>query len=122
MNREALRVLVVDEDIIIRHFFARALRRHAEVYEASRVVEACALLEATTFDVVVSDEHLSDGSGRALMALVRVTQPGCRRALMSNADAGDAEGEGPEPSFPKVGGLARLVAWVRAAPGVSGGA
>lgn len=110
-----MRVLVVDDDIIIRHYFLRTLRRHAEIEAASGVAEALAKLRSTPFDIVVADENMPDGSGRALLAQARVMQARCRRVLMSGDDLDVDDSGNYERFFPKIGGLPQVVAWVRAA-------
>lgn len=110
-----MRVLVVDDDIIIRHYFVRALRRHVEVEVASGVVEALAKLRTTPFDIVLSDEHMPDGSGRALLAQASQLQSHCRCILMSADELVLDEGCAHERFFAKVGGLPHAVAWIRAA-------
>jgi len=107
-----MRVLVVDDDIIIRHFFIRSLRRYVDVEQARGVVEALSKLRSTRFDAVIADEYMPDGSGRALLAQVRALQSSCRRALIS-ADEMLVHGPECEEFFPKIGGLARSIAWIR---------
>ncbi|MBN9163034.1 MAG: hypothetical protein BGO98_15220 [Myxococcales bacterium 68-20] len=110
-----MRVLVVDDDIIIRHYFVRTLRRHVEVEEASGVTEALAKLRTIPFDIVLTDEHMPDGSGRALLAQASRLQLHCRRILMSADELVLNESSIHERSFAKVGGLPHVVAWIRAA-------
>jgi DNA-binding NtrC family response regulator len=115
-----MRVLVVDDDIIIRHFFLRALRRHAEVHEATGVVDALSKLRSTTFDVVIADEHMPDGTGRALLAQARTMQARCWRVLMPRRDVAIGKSDSFDRVFPKLGGLPQLVAWLRALAATSG--
>jgi CheY-like chemotaxis protein len=110
-----MRVLVVDDDIIIRHYLQRTLRRHAEVCEAAGVGDALRYLRSTSFDIVVADEHMPDGSGRMLLARARSMQTACRCVLISGDDIELDENGSYERFFPKLGGLPVLVAWLRAA-------
>lgn len=112
---QRMRVLVVDDDIMIRRFLLRSLRRHAEVHEAPGAIAALSNIRASAFDVVITDEHMPDGSGRALLAQVRTILPRCRRILMSAEDFVLEQGGDYDAFFPKLGGLPRLVAWVRVA-------
>lgn len=107
-----MRVLVVDDDIIIRHYFVRSLRRHVDVEEASGVMPALAKIHALPFDIVITDEHMPDGSGRTLLAQVRMLQAHCRRILMSGNDVHLEASDVHERFFAKAGGLTQLVAWV----------
>ena len=109
-----MRILVVDDDIIIRHYFVRSLRRHADVHEAADIAGARAKMQITSFDVIVADAHLPDGSGICLLEEARTLQAACLGILMSTDDTVLAKG--PERSFPKVGGLVQIVALIRATP------
>ena len=53
---------------------------------AGSVVSALEELERASYDVVVSDDKMSDGLGRALLATVRMRYPSTRRVLMSGQD------------------------------------
>lgn len=109
-----MRVLVVDDDIIIRHYFVRMLRRYVEVEAASCVNDALSRLGQAPFDVIIADELMPDGIGRALLARVRQMQPQCRRILMSGYDLViDSDDRSYERFFAKLGGLPDVVAWVR---------
>jgi DNA-binding NtrC family response regulator len=108
-----MRVLVVDDDIIIRHYFVRTLRRHVEVEEASCVAEALAKFRAASFDVVIADERMPDGSGRALLARVSRLQSRCRRILISGHEVEADPDDSYERFFGKLGGLPNVVTWVR---------
>ncbi|MBX3199469.1 MAG: response regulator [Labilithrix sp.] len=109
-----MRLLVVDDDIIIRHYFVRTLRRHVDVEEASRLDEALAKVRSSPFDAVLTDERLPDGGGRVLLVQASLLQPRCRRLLMSVEPAATENGRPYERSFTKVGGLPQAVMWIRA--------
>jgi DNA-binding NtrC family response regulator len=108
-----MRLLVVDDDIIIRHYFLRSLRRHVDVHDAAGMRDALTKLHAMPFDVVLADERLPDGSGRVLLARARLLQPHCRRVLMSGHDVVLDENASYERFFAKLGGLPSLVTWIR---------
>ena len=110
-----MRVLVVDDDILIRRYFQRSLRHYAEVHVANGVVEALSMLRAMRFDVLITDEHMPDGSGRALLSKACTIQVRCRRVLISAAELAPSADDACERFFPKVGGLPQVVAWVRTA-------
>lgn len=82
-----------------------------DVHEAANVAEASSLLAAVTFDAIVSDQHLPDGTGHALLRCAATLQAHCRRVMMSGAPL-DAPLEEAVPFFSKVGGLGHVVAWV----------
>lgn len=110
-----MRVLVVDDDIMIRHYFVRALRRHVnvDVDVAGGVTEALAKFRVAPFDIVISDERMPDGSGRALLTCIRRLRR-CRCILMSADDVTARPEDCYECFFAKRGGLSNVVAWVHA--------
>jgi DNA-binding NtrC family response regulator len=81
-----LRILVVDDDSLVRKAVGRMLSAIADVDLASSVGDATARLAAATYDVVLSDDSMPDGSGRGLLSVVRDQYPRCRRLLMSGDD------------------------------------
>lgn len=83
-----MRVLLVDDDDLLREALARRLRsRGLNVDAANGVVEARDFLSRTTYRVVISDENMLDGWGHDLLAHVAAAQPSCQRALVSALDA-----------------------------------
>lgn len=92
-----MRVLVVDDDPAIRKTLARALAKIASVATASGFANAQRRLAQERFDVVVTDNQMPDGSGRALLAVVHERCPETRCLLISGQDP-CADGE-PIPSW-----------------------
>lgn len=88
------RVLIVDDDPLLRLALAQGLRRlQLEVDVAETVSEATQRLEEAPVDVVVTDLCLADGSdGIEMLARVRERAPATRTILMSGfATAHDYE-------------------------------
>ena len=68
----SVRVLVVDDDEVLRRSLARALRKSdLDVTEADCGSKATGELERAAFDVVLSDVHMPDGTGLDLMRAAR---------------------------------------------------
>jgi len=66
------RVLLVDDEALLRQRLARALVRHGfEVVSVASVVAACHWLRHGEFDVVVTDVCLHDGTGFDVFAAAR---------------------------------------------------
>jgi CheY-like chemotaxis protein len=69
-----MRVLLVEDEIDVRGFFARALAHMwpaLEVVTAANGCEALALMRDRTFDLVLSDQRMPVMSGLELLASVR---------------------------------------------------
>ncbi len=67
---EVVRVLVVEDDEVDRMAFERLVRREKLPYDcrvAASLGEACSLLGRESFDVILTDFHLGDGSGLDLL-------------------------------------------------------
>ena len=63
------RILIVDDEVVIRQALRRLLERHGyEVTEAGSVAEAESSLELATFDLVVADLRLPGAPGTAIIA------------------------------------------------------
>ena len=64
MTTNPLRLLIVDDDEVLRESLAHRYRRHGcDVCEAGTVAEALALADATQLDIAILDLHLPDGTG-----------------------------------------------------------
>ncbi len=84
--RKVHRILVVDDDDVVRQTTSRLLRRHGyEVLEAPGADAASALLGGaeTTVDVVLSDYAMPGRTGEALLREVVARHPAVRGVLMS---------------------------------------
>ena len=66
------RVLIADDDDVLRRTIARALHRsQCDVVEVDNGKRAIAELEMTSFDVILSDLHMPDGTGLDLLRAAR---------------------------------------------------
>ena len=78
-----IRVLVVDDEPLIRWAAASSLTDAGfSVTEAADVAAARRLLE-TPFDVALLDFRLPDGDGVTLMSEIQAAQPQCRFIMMT---------------------------------------
>lgn len=115
-----MRILLVDDNALLRGQLARAIARMAgtSVDEASGVAMAFDLAAANAYDVVISDEEMGDGFGHEVLERIAVSQPRCRRVLMSGAKPPErGPGEAAwERFFAKPDGLPDLLAWLKALP------
>jgi DNA-binding response OmpR family regulator len=72
----AHRILLVDDEVTLRTFVARALRfEDYEVVEAADGLQAWKLAKESRFDVVITDSRMPHLSGYQLAALVRGLHP-----------------------------------------------
>ncbi len=110
-----MQVLLVDDDATVRRAIARLLPRALIVDEAGGARDAAEKLKASTYDAVLTDEEMPDGSGCALLALVAAEQPSCARLLMSGKEPPTMEdGRCPwHEFFAKPQDLQTMVAWFR---------
>src|SRR5712691_8885404 len=70
------RILLADDEVILRTFVARALRfEEYEVVEAADGLQAWALAKESRFDLVIADSRMPHLSGSRLAALVRELHP-----------------------------------------------
>ena len=78
------RVLLVDDEDIVRATLAEELvERGYEVHEAADAAEACGLLRARRFDVLVTDFSMPGETGTALIAAARRIRPGMPALLLT---------------------------------------
>jgi DNA-binding NtrC family response regulator len=80
----AAKILVVDDDTAMREMMALALSK--EGYELSTADTSAAAEEAlaeSTFDLLVTDIYLGDGTGLDLLELIRRLQPTARVILVT---------------------------------------
>jgi CheY-like chemotaxis protein len=82
------RVLLVDDEDVVRATLAEELaERGYEVHEAADAAEACALLRARRFDVLVTDFSMPGETGSALIAAARRIRPGMPGLLLTGMGA-----------------------------------
>ncbi len=80
------RVLIVDDEPMMRKLVARHLEGLADVTTAESVEEAEELLQTHQFDVVISDYQMGGKNGLMLLELLHNKHPNVRRILMSGID------------------------------------
>jgi CheY-like chemotaxis protein len=80
---ERKRVLIVDDEAIIRMVFKDLMGKECEVLEASTAEEALELLRTQQVDLIVTDKNLPGSSGLALAQQVRMKNPSARIILMT---------------------------------------
>jgi response regulator RpfG family c-di-GMP phosphodiesterase len=85
-RQERIRVLVVEHDESWRRRFQRAMSRVFDVDIVESIAKANELLQQSRYDTIVVQDKLPDGSGRTLLANVKVSDPKCRRVLLSDVD------------------------------------
>lgn len=79
-----IRVLVVDDDAIVRRGIARALKTEGFVVDvAHRVPDALALVEQKQLDVVLADLAIGGGDGLELMQAIKEAHPDVEVVLMT---------------------------------------
>lgn len=80
----AAKILVVDDDMAMREMMALALRKEGfDVSVADTSSAANKKLESDTFDLVVTDIYLGDGTGLDLLEVSRRVQPDARVILVT---------------------------------------
>ncbi len=88
-----MKIIIVDDDPLLRRTLARALTEHT-VATAQSCAEARELLRADHFELILSDLHLSDGLGTELHSwLLREKIPYGVFALMSGSPLRAGEGK-----------------------------
>ena len=73
-----MRIAVIDDEKYSRLELIHQIRQHlpqAEIMEAGNGVQAMALLEKNTFDILFVDIHLGDMEGTTVAALARRLMP-----------------------------------------------
>lgn len=89
MAQQRLRILVVDDDDVMRRVLIAVFARVADTTLASSAAEARALLDSVHPDLVLSDEGMPGESGLTFLAGVARTHPRVRRVLFSAAEPPD---------------------------------
>ncbi len=80
------RVLIVDDEMLIRRGLSRALANAArEVKAAKTLGEAIAEIESSFYDLCLVDIHLDDGSGLDVLRRIRELSPRTKVAIVSGS-------------------------------------
>ncbi len=87
------RLLLVEDDELVRRCLERSLREVAEVCSASGGAGARALLRERSFEFVVSDLSLPDDDGLVLLSEAGALQPRARLVLLSGYEPSPAARE-----------------------------
>ncbi|MCK4911233.1 MAG: response regulator [Thermodesulfovibrionales bacterium] len=81
-----MKVLVVDDEQLVRWFLERALKKWGhEVVPAPSSQEALALLGSTKFDVLFTDLRMPEGNGAQLIKQVSDMPNKCSRIVVCSA-------------------------------------
>jgi CheY-like chemotaxis protein len=84
VNRERLRILVVDDDEDVREFVETVLtREEIEACFAADGAAALALLRSREFDLLLTDVRMPGLDGHELAGRARALRPGLRALFMS---------------------------------------
>ncbi len=91
------RVLLVDDEVLIRYTLAHTLRREGvEIVAVASAEEALHALETHTFELCFLDVRLPGMGGLEAFRLIRRRRPQTRVVLMSGHACGDDLGEEEE--------------------------
>ena len=81
-----MNTLVVDDELLVRWFFQRSLRKWGHsVFTATGMSEAHTLLDQNTFDTVVIDLRFPDGNGMTLIRELLDKQYEPRQVIVCSA-------------------------------------
>ncbi len=83
------KVLIVDDEAIIREMLQVELERHYEVYTAEDAGKAFDVLNETAIDLVISDINMPGMKGFELIKQVKGKYPGTRTALITAYNVND---------------------------------
>jgi NtrC-family two-component system response regulator AlgB len=89
MNQPSARMLIVDDEAVIRYTLATLLRRQGyEVWTAVDSIEAAVVLRHGAFDLLLLDLHLPGGvSGLDIAKAARISQPNAVVLILTGSDA-----------------------------------
>ncbi|MCB9654677.1 MAG: response regulator [Deltaproteobacteria bacterium] len=85
------RVLIVDDELLLRRLFERILRAPTEPLSAPDAETGLLLLEQQPFDVVISDCAMTGMDGVTFLGEVARRWPATRRILLSGSLPEDAD-------------------------------
>lgn len=109
-----MRILLVEDQDVLRRALSRSLRLRGQVDEADRLHIGLNLAARTIYDVVVTDDELPDGSGRVLLERVKQLHARCHRILMSATNVLAERETSPayERFFRKPDELMQMIGWL----------
>ncbi len=112
-----LHVLVMDDEEPSRTSLETILRDHFVVATASTIAEARRAIDSGTFDAIVADYQLPDGTGAELLQDLRRRNVGIAKILLTgHADYGavrELQGSGEFVVLFKPADPGQLIAWIR---------
>ena len=88
-----IHVLYVDSDADLSKRVKRSLSRSFVMTMVTTAAEARSRLAEGTYQAIVTDDKLPDGSGRELLEEVKARRPECWRILVSLDEVSTPEGE-----------------------------
>jgi len=109
------RLLLVDDDDVVRRATQRSLSRAFDVVLANGVQQALDTLAVDAVDVIVCDVMMPDGGGEALYTKLRSARPGLAQRMLfltggvSASDAREFLAQQPQPVLTKPLELTRLL-------------
>ena len=81
---EDLKVLVVDDEDLVRQMISRLLRRNGIACEqAASLEEAVPRLDSEHFDILITDQNMPGGSGAELITFVSMKSPETATIMIS---------------------------------------
>jgi DNA-binding response OmpR family regulator len=101
MNQPCARILVVDDEVVIRRTLETLLRRQGyEVWTAADGAEAFAWLREGVFDLLLIDLGLPDVSGLEIAQSAGASQPGAAVLILTgSSELADAVGDASASGF-----------------------
>jgi DNA-binding response OmpR family regulator len=106
-----MRILLVEDDAVVRRLLARSLRLRGTVDEAPDVAHAIARLHATRYDLVVTDHSLPDGTGMTVLSHAKEVHEGAIRVLISGGEV-EVRPELAQRVFLKPAELPNFIEWL----------
>lgn len=91
-QQHRIRILVVDDDDVMRRVLLAVFARVADTEVANSAADARAVLESFRPDLVLSDDGMPSESGTTFLAGVARTHPHVRRVLFSASEPKDLAG------------------------------
>ncbi|HUW64354.1 MAG TPA: sigma-54 dependent transcriptional regulator [Spirochaetia bacterium] len=77
------RILIIDDEVDVGHFFKRLLQKKYSVSVAVNGAQVQQLIKDNTFDVAMVDLKLPDTDGLSLLRQIKTAQPACEVIIMT---------------------------------------